>query len=511
MRRLSIPLTCLFLLLPGLGLGCAAKSGEAQTSTGSDYVKAEDAPAATAPVGEAPSAPPAEAVGGGEAEPSDAMGPGMVADGEAAAAPPATAAAPSRTRGAMDSAAPLAGSADKAEGRSAKGGARPMKKSSGEEAKIARDDADFAHSIQSGTLTAGSFDDNLNPWAFDRFVAQAKRQPGLASLAAAFAGQRTVLRVQDAQGRPVGGARVDIDGKTMTTRSDGRVVWVDGWDSGRQGQGRAKVRHGRASATLKLSSQLEQIVTLADTQGTLPSRLDLALVVDATGSMGDELEYLKVELRDIASVVAKHFPGVDQRYALIVYRDSGDAYETRVFDFTGNLAAFHADLGKQSAGGGGDYPEAMDKALQAATQLSWRGDDTARVTFLVADAPPHAGRVDDTLEAVDGLRAQGVAVYPVASSGVGGEAEFVMRSAALLTGAQYLFLTDDSGVGNPHAEPHIPCYSVEQLAPLMTRVIRSELAGERVEADERRVIRSVGRGQGGVCEQPSRRPGKVAR
>ena len=58
------------------------------------------------------------------------------------------------------------------------------------------------------------------------------------------------------------------------------------------------------------------------------------------------------------------------------------------------------------------------------------------------------------------------------------------------------------GVGNPHAEPHIPCYTVEQLAPLMVRAVRSELSGKRVEAEEQYTIRTVGKGQGGMCEKP---------
>jgi hypothetical protein len=126
-------------------------------------------------------------------------------------------------------------------------------------------------------------------------------------------------------------------------------------------------------------------VTLEDARGTLPDQLDIALVIDATGSMGDELEYLKVEIRDIAEAIEHHFPGVDQRFALVVYRDEGDQYVTKTFDFTSNLDSFQRDLGGQSAGGGGDYPEAMDAALEATTKLSWRKGDTARVTFLVAE------------------------------------------------------------------------------------------------------------------------------
>jgi len=44
-----------------------------------------------------------------------------------------------------------------------------------------------------------------------------------------------------------------------------------------------------------------------------------------------------------------------------------------------------------------------------------------------------------------------------------------------------LGLTDDSGVGNPHAEPNVPGYNVDRLDRLMIRMIASELAGEGAE------------------------------
>ena len=56
-------------------------------------------------------------------------------------------------------------------------------------------------------------------------------------------------------------------------------------------------------------------------------------MIDTTGSMGDEIDYLKVEVRDIAARIAADFPNVAQRWALIVYRDDGDEYVVRSFDF----------------------------------------------------------------------------------------------------------------------------------------------------------------------------------
>lgn len=493
MRRLSIQFTRLLALLPALALGCAMSGSGSGHQEPADVYVGGDSHAESEAFEESSASP------SGGLAPTPTSAPSVAAEGigrgdaARAGAPESRSTAKRRSSSKKAKAARIARDSPEADKSPAKIAAERRKRQ-----------------IQSGTLTAGSFDDNLNPWVFDKFIDQLRRHPDLSQLASSFAGQRTVLRVQDNRGRPLANASVSIDGKPMLTGSDGRVVWVSGWDSGRQGQGKATIQHGNARKTVRIKNQLEQLVTLNDTQATLPTQLDIALVIDATGSMGDELEFLKVEIRDIAEAVNRHFPNVDQRFALIVYRDTGDQYTTRVFDFTGDLDTFQDDLGAQVAGGGGDYPEAMDAAMEATNELSWRHGDTARVTFLVADAPPHSNQVDDTLNAIDDLRSKGVAVYPVASSGVAGEAEFVMRAAALLTGAQYLFLTDDSGVGNPHAEPHIPCYTVEQLAPLMVRTIRSELSGHRIEAEPQFSIRTVGRGQSGVCEKPRPRA-KIAK
>ncbi|ABF52926.1 hypothetical protein [Sphingopyxis alaskensis] len=65
------------------------------------------------------------------------------------------------------------------------------------------------------------------------------------------------------------------------------------------------------------------------------------------------------------------------------------------------------------------------------------------------------------------------------------------------------FLTDDSGVGNPHAPPAIDCYLVTRLDTLVRRVIDSQISGRRIEPDENEIIRSVGNYDAGKCILPA--------
>lgn len=355
--------------------------------------------------------------------------------------------------------------------------------------------------LQSGILTAGSFDDNVDPLVFGSFVRRMSQSQGLNGLPTKLQGQRLVVIVKDKSDRPVGNARVSLvagaSSVELTTRSDGRAVFIHSFDNVPAGLplvATVTPPDGSRAVTETIaagSSRWE--ITMPGVEARLPRNLDLAIVLDTTGSMGDELAHLKAEIRGIVEAVEKKFPEVQQRFSLVLYRDEGDEYVVRRFDFTSSLAEFHKNLSAQSAAGGGDYPEAIHKGLETATQLQWREKDTARVLFLVGDAPPHAQHMARTLAAADRLRKNGVAIYPVACSGYDQACEFVMRSCAMLTGSQFLFLTDDSGVGNSHAEPTIPYYQVERLERLMVRMITSELSGQHVQASPGEIIRTVGR------------------
>ncbi|MEM1115833.1 MAG: carboxypeptidase-like regulatory domain-containing protein [Bacteroidota bacterium] len=379
---------------------------------------------------------------------------------------------------------------------------------------------------RAGVLTAGDIDDGLNWDAYlgyvrrtlggDRPTHRQRRSNGDAYPDLGL-DDRVTLRVVDEAGHPVAGARVTVTGeggsraRRLVTEAgtDGRLALFPRYDFGEGVRTlRLDVRRpgggGRAvTETVRLRRLGEDRavrVRLPIRRAERPRALDLAFVIDVTGSMSDELRYLTDEFEAIVARVEDRYPGVDLRFGLIAYRDRGDQFVVRRHDFTRSAQEMQRRLSALRAQGGGDYPEAMDEALESALDLDWRTGSAARVAFLVADAPPHADRVGRTMDAVREARARGLRLYPVAASGVGDAAEYVMRAAAVLTQGRHLFLTDDSGVGLPHAEPKIGCYQVTRLDHLLVRVVASELEGRRVEAFPDEVIREVGGQRAGVCE-----------
>jgi len=126
-------------------------------------------------------------------------------------------------------------------------------------------------------------------------------------------------------------------------------------------------------------------------------RVEVAFVLDTTGSMGGLIQAAKEKIWSIASTMAAAQPAPEIRMGLVAYRDRGDDYVTRVVDLSSDLDSMYATLMDFQAQGGGDGPESVNQALQDAVQkLSWSQDDqTYRVLFLVGDAPPHMDYQDD--------------------------------------------------------------------------------------------------------------------
>ena len=120
-------------------------------------------------------------------------------------------------------------------------------------------------------------------------------------------------------------------------------------------------------------------------------RVEVAFVLDSTGSMGGLIEGAKQKIWSIANAIISRRPAPEVRVGLVSYRDRGDEYVTRLFDLTADIDAVFGSLQSFQADGGGDDEESVNQALREAVQrMSWsRGPDVLKVVFLVGDYPPH--------------------------------------------------------------------------------------------------------------------------
>ena len=368
--------------------------------------------------------------------------------------------------------------------------------------------------IDPGTLTAGDYDDQLNPSLYQHYANAYLQQRGQwIDVPRLDFNHRILVEVTDQAGRPFADAKVAVSSMdmqsviTLHTAANGVTSLYNNLDalpanfklsvSGSDGttvqqdiELQAAMAAGKIQVTLAQGEQHQS--NASDTP------IDLMFVIDSTGSMGDELQFLQTELSDIINAVTQ--AQTDIKIGLVFYRDYGDEYIVRAHGFSANLNSVQLNLNQEFASGGGDYPEAMDQALQTALAADWR-DASRKILFLLADAPPHSDRMRATWTAAELAREKNIHIVPVAASGVGEDAEYIMRSAAALTNSRYLFLTDDSGFGLPHAEPEIDCYVVTSLRKAMIRALSSLHTGTRVEPASNDIIRQVGEYNEGVCSR----------
>ncbi|MCB0714279.1 MAG: carboxypeptidase regulatory-like domain-containing protein [Ignavibacteriae bacterium] len=342
--------------------------------------------------------------------------------------------------------------------------------------------------IPPNQLTAGEWND-LREWDLWRAKIASSEWKEMKDLWGFGRGERISVRVDNGS-EPIANAVVTLMDK------DGAPVWQAHSDN----FGRAELFTGldndaaKAPYTIVASSNKREVrvagiepeqeqlsgdsplvVRIAGDAPKLKT-IDVMFVIDATGSMSDELSYLKAEL---ASVITRVEEKLGEKEFLLrlsanVYRDYGDEYVVRSTEFAEKVDEILAFLSNQVPSGGGDTPEAVEEALKDAIEdHTWSDNAQSRFLFLLLDAPPHQNRED--LEQVRKLTklaaAKGIRIIPVASSGVDKPTEFLLRFLALHTGGTYVFLTDHSGIGKSHIEPTIGGYDVEFLDDLLVRLI----------------------------------------
>ncbi|MEO8059008.1 MAG: vWA domain-containing protein [Burkholderiales bacterium] len=340
-------------------------------------------------------------------------------------------------------------------------------------------------------VTAGVVDDNADFGAYLTYRQRNTHQP----VRERDISERYLLEVIDAQGRPVHDAEVAVQRAGVAEP----VSWARTDTAGRawlhprtfiapafaaEPVLGVAVRKGgaQARATLVRGQSNALQVRLGVASAAQRPRLDLVFMIDATGSMGDEIDKLKRSMRAMSEQIAQ-LPGQpDICYGLVAYRDRGDAFITRTHDFTDDLGAFQALLAKVQAQGGGDTPEALNEALHEVVHgLAWRSD-AARLVVMVADAPPHLDyggpQYDTDMQAA---LAKGIKLFAVGASGLDPVGQYVFRQLAQYTAGRFVFLTYKNAA-DPASGPgtqtvhDVKNYSVQTLDRLVVRLVSEEIA-----------------------------------
>ncbi len=340
---------------------------------------------------------------------------------------------------------------------------------------------------QNSRLTAGEVDDNAQ---WDDYLLYLRDYSGAAVMRVDVSERHQII-VQDSQGNPVLGARIGIEANgqeiaALRTHSDGRAYFFPRAYESQADEYTVSVNVNGAVETFAISassSQREWVVTHpAADQQQIETRLDILFLIDATGSMADEINQLKENIRAISAQIDALPSQPNVRFGMVAYRDRGDEYVARTFDFTPRVEEFAANLDSIYADGGGDYPEDLNEALSRAVhEPEWRVEGTVSLIFLVADAPPHLdyGQQNHYAVAMFEAAERGIKIYPIASSGLDSQGEYIFRQLAQTTGGRFIFLTygaEGPGSTGTETEFEVSDYTVSSLDALVVKIVEEELA-----------------------------------
>ncbi len=331
-----------------------------------------------------------------------------------------------------------------------------------------------------GKLTAGIIND-FGKWTFWQDITETKLKQ-LQSVWKIYPQDRFTLQLKTPNGYPIVNATVKLMDKrkvvweTKTDNTGKAELWANLFEKGSKKNFYLKINYNNKNYKIESITEFHKGINIKELPVScdISNKVDIAFLVDATGSMKDEINYLKSELEDVIQRSQEALKDSELRIGSVFYRDHGDAYLTRNSHFSTNIPKTINFIKKQNAAGGGDYPEAIEEALDVAlNKMVWSEEAASRLLFLLMDAPPH--QTEEMVKKIQGQIQQaakmGIRIIPVACSGTNRSTEYLMRSIALATNGSYLYLTDDSGIGGSHLKPITDEHKVNLLNDLLVKTI----------------------------------------
>jgi hypothetical protein len=349
----------------------------------------------------------------------------------------------------------------------------------------------YAVAAPSASVKAGEWDDNANYREYQKWLGTEAGQP----FHRVDVRDRHFVVVRDADGKALPRCPVVVrDAQqhqvTLTTTARGRALLFPHAEGLAGDDLTASTSCQGGSAVARFS--------LAESDGLVDLRLgvrravvatpevDLAFILDTTGSMGEEIAAVKSTIQKVSAAFGDQT--IKIRVGLVEYKDRGDEFVTKTYPMTFDTASFARQVGSLSAGGGGDTPESVNEGLHVGlTGLEWSKSAVARFAFLIGDAPPHLDYAHDYDYAAEMKTAahQGIQVFTVAASGMDDLGQVVFRQIAQYTGATNLFVMrggagpQSTGAGDPKSS----CGGTQtqfvsgNLDALIVGKVKSELRG----------------------------------
>ena len=220
-----------------------------------------------------------------------------------------------------------------------------------------------------------------------------------------------------------------------------------------------------------------------------PNKVDILFAMDATGSMGDRIEYLNSELEEMITTLNKNNSEIDVRVGSVFYRDYFFPTDELVntHNFTKDILSLNDFLGSQESICSFNTHQAVDIALSSAiNEFSWSENARTRIMFLMTDTKPH--KQEKYLRRFRELAAKasemGIRVVPIIVDDIDKSGEFVYRSTALLTNGSFFYLSGDTITDNCFREPTTDSYDVEMMNEMIVRIINQFIDVPKCGSDE---------------------------
>eukprot|EP01038_Epipyxis_sp_PR26KG_P004836 gene4836-6778_t len=125
-----------------------------------------------------------------------------------------------------------------------------------------------------------------------------------------------------------------------------------------------------------------------DQQLIISSTLDVAFVMDCTGSMTPYIENVKAQIQQFVEKVTGIYPNVLIRLAFVGYRDHENGFNRSIkLNFTTSMIEFINLLKSVQPISNTDEPEDVLGGLQNAVVLSWQS--ATRILYHIGDSPCH--------------------------------------------------------------------------------------------------------------------------